>query len=227
MKKRIQPSSTLSNLKTLPCEVIHTNYGLRPMARRTPIIAGLIASLTAVAATCTPNASGITTGKLVNETVSGGRSCLLFVPTSYITRTSPAPLILSYHGGNRNASQQADLTYSRPPTSTRNQNLRQDRWQGVPDVTTNDTAFTSEILDALGLRLRLNSSHVFATGKRDGAGFRRIAVFAPMSGAFYAPDNTDDGAQCDPYTVVNTCNASRADISMIEFHGGNDTIIPY
>jgi poly(3-hydroxybutyrate) depolymerase len=78
------------------------------MARRV-LIAGLLAALPAVVAACIPNASGITTGKLVNETLSSGRSYLLFVPTSYSTRTSPAPLILSYHGGNRNASQQAEL----------------------------------------------------------------------------------------------------------------------
>ena len=45
----------------------------------------------------------------MNETLPSGRSYLLFVPKSYVSRTSPAPLILSYHGGNRNASQQAAL----------------------------------------------------------------------------------------------------------------------
>ena len=70
----------------------------------------LIAALAAVAGACIPNPTGITTGKLVNETIpSSGRSYLLFVPSSYVSRTSPAPLILSYHGGNRNASQQAAL----------------------------------------------------------------------------------------------------------------------
>ena len=74
------------------------------MARRI-----LIVALAAVATACIPNATGITTGKLVQETLPSGRSYLLFVPTSYGTRTAPAPLILSYHGGNRNASQQAAL----------------------------------------------------------------------------------------------------------------------
>ena len=73
------------------------------------LIAGLLAALTTVAAACVPDASGIPTGKLVNETLSSGRSYLLFVPTSYSTRTTPAPLILSYHGGNKNASEQAAL----------------------------------------------------------------------------------------------------------------------
>ncbi len=106
-------------------------------------------------------------------------------------------------------------------------------------MTTNDTAFTSQILDALEAQLCLDSSRIFATGKSDGGGFvgdvlacdatlsRRVAAFAPVSGAFYAPNNTNNGAGCDPYTVVNACNNSRDNIPMIEFHGGNDTVIPY
>jgi poly(3-hydroxybutyrate) depolymerase len=106
-------------------------------------------------------------------------------------------------------------------------------------VSTNDTAFTAEMLDALESKLCLDSSRVFATGKSDGAGFvgnvlacdealsRRIAAVAPVSGAFYAPNNTDGGAGCDPYTVANACNNSRTDMPVIEFHGGNDTTIPY
>ena len=74
------------------------------MARRV-----LIAALAAVASACVPNPAGIATGKLVNETLPSGRSYLLFVPKSYVSRASPAPLILSYHGGDRNASQQAAL----------------------------------------------------------------------------------------------------------------------
>jgi poly(3-hydroxybutyrate) depolymerase len=74
------------------------------------LIPGLAAALAATAAAaCPPSLSGITSGILVNETLSSGRSYLLFVPISYGSRTSPAPLILSYHGGNRNASQQAAL----------------------------------------------------------------------------------------------------------------------
>ena len=69
----------------------------------------LIVALAAVATACIPTPTGITTGKLVNDTLPSGRSYLLFIPTSYVSRTSPAPLILSYHGGNRNASQQAAL----------------------------------------------------------------------------------------------------------------------
>ncbi len=109
----------------------------------------------------------------------------------------------------------------------------------MPGVTTNDTAFTSQILDALEAKLCLDSSRIFATGKSDGGGFvgdvlacdamlsLRVAAFAPVSGAFYAPNNTNNGAGCDPYTLVNACNNSRDNIPMIEFHGGNDSVIPY
>lgn len=78
------------------------------MARRL-LVAGFVAVLVAVGFACSPSGTGITTGKLINETLPSGRSYLLFIPPSYISRTTPAPLILSFHGGNRNASEQASL----------------------------------------------------------------------------------------------------------------------
>lgn len=58
---------------------------------------------------------------------------------------------------------------------------------------------------------------------------RRVAAFAPVSGAFYAPNNTQHhgASACDPRTLVNECHNARADIPVIEFHGGNDSVIPY
>lgn len=71
------------------------------------------------------------------------------------------------------------------------------------------------------------------TGKSDGAGFcnvlacdpvlsKRIAAFAPVSGAYYV-----DTLPCNSSTVKIPCSAARNDIPILAFHGGNDTTIAY
>lgn len=50
----------------------------------------------------------------------------------------------------------------------------------------------------------------------------RFAAFAPVSGAYYV-----DTLPCRPSTVQIPCNASRTDIPLLAFHGGNDTTISY
>jgi poly(3-hydroxybutyrate) depolymerase len=50
----------------------------------------------------------------------------------------------------------------------------------------------------------------------------RIAAFAPVSGAYYI-----DTLPCNATKVHIPCAASRQNIPLLEFHGGNDTTIPY
>ena len=79
----------------------------------------------------------------------------------------------------------------------------------------------------------IDKRRIYATGKSDGAGFdnvlacdpllsRRIAAFAPVSGAFYV-----DTLPCKPSTVTIPCNPGRDNIPMLEFHGGIDATIRY
>ena len=73
----------------------------------------------------------------------------------------------------------------------------------------------------------IDQSRVCASGKSNGGGFvgtlacakegGEFAAFAPVSGAFYT-DNSETYQECSP---------SRPKIPMLEFHGGNDTTIPY
>lgn len=106
-------------------------------------------------------------------------------------------------------------------------------WQGVPGVTTNDIQFTVDILNEVESLYCINPSRITAAGKSDGAGFcnvlacdsvasKRIAAFAPVSGAYYV--NT---LPCNPLTVDIPCSAARKDIPILAFHGGNDTTIAY
>lgn len=84
----------------------------------------------------------------------------------------------------------------------------------------------------------IDTNRVFATGKSMGAGFvgklacdamlsARIAAFAPVSGAFYL----NNAATCAPDTVPIPCYYSagtrKGPLPILEFHGGNDTTIPY
>jgi poly(3-hydroxybutyrate) depolymerase len=74
----------------------------------------------------------------------------------------------------------------------------------------------------------IDNSRIYAAGKSNGGGFvggvlacdtklsTKIAAFAPVAGAFYIPNFIEKG-----------CNPGRPDIPILEFHGGNDGVIPY
>lgn len=53
-------------------------------------------------------AQNVSAGQTTNVTLPDDRWYLLYFPEQYDPKT-PAPLILSYHGGNRNASEQLEL----------------------------------------------------------------------------------------------------------------------
>lgn len=55
---------------------------------------------------------------------------------------------------------------------------------------------------------------------------QRIAAFAPVAGAFYNTEITEE-SQCDPVTMDNPCNAGRTNIPILEMHGGNDQTIDF
>ncbi|OAQ99982.1 hypothetical protein LLEC1_04464 [Akanthomyces lecanii] len=165
------------------------------------------------------------------------RSFLLWVSPKYNPK-NPAAIILSYHGGSRNAKDQLDLdgftkanTYGVPivvyPQGINN------FWQGVPGDTVDDVQFTNDILDYLESKYNVDKTRIYASGKSDGGGFcnvlacdasasKRIAAFAPVSGAFYV-----DTSPCHPDAVKLPCSPGRSRVPFIEFHGGNDTTIHY
>jgi len=106
-------------------------------------------------------------------------------------------------------------------------------WQGVPGCSINDMQFTTDILNSVESLYCINPSRIAASGKSDGAGFsnllacdaelsKRIAAFAPVSGAYYI-----DTPACFPSNVSIPCAAARPNIPIHAFHGGNDTTIAY
>jgi poly(3-hydroxybutyrate) depolymerase len=82
----------------------------------------------------------------------------------------------------------------------------------------------------------IDTARYYAAGKSDGGGFTgvlacdsslstQIAAFAPVSGAFYIPGSTE--SDCAPQSISLPCSPGRAPLPVIEFHGSNDTTIPY
>ncbi|RAO67550.1 uncharacterized protein BHQ10_003562 [Talaromyces amestolkiae] len=164
-------------------------------------------------------------------------SYLVFIPLDY-SSDAETPVIFSYHGGDRTAKDQLELDeLTSPEFNTHTlvvypQGINE-KWQGVPNDTTNDIQFTTDILNQVESRYCIDQGRVWTTGKSDGAGFcnilacdsdlsLRFSVFAPVSGAYYVDSET-----CDPDTVSIPCSPGRKDIPFLAFHGGNDTTIAY
>jgi len=162
---------------------------------------------------------------------------LVTIPALYdCERTSP--VILSFHGGAQNASQQLELSqlsdekFNSFAFAVYPQGI-DNTWQGVPSSTADDLSFTSDLLNQLEKNYNIDSQRIWATGKSDGAGFcnllacdftmsRRIAAFAPVSGTYFANTKT-----CDAEKVIMKCNAGRRKIPMIAFHGAKDEVAAY
>jgi poly(3-hydroxybutyrate) depolymerase len=104
------------------------------------------------------------------------------------------------------------------------------QYQGDPDspASINDVKFTLELLNHLEEKYCIDKSRIYAAGKSNGGGFtgvlacdseatKRIAAFAPVSGAFYLNKDGKPPA----------CKPSRKQIPIMEFHGWKDSTIPY
>ncbi|KAI1765442.1 carbohydrate esterase family 1 protein [Hypoxylon sp. FL1150] len=188
-------------------------------------------------------------GDFKNYTMTDGRQYRIWLPENYNSNKA-TPLILSYHGANGNMSSQIALDQLTTPLFNRDhimvymQGTADDptkptrtTWEGAPDNTSDDIKYTSEVLDAVTEDLCVDENRIFATGKSQGGGFvgrlacdaglsRRIAAFAPVSGAYYIKQ-IDVEADCHPETVVVPCNATRKNIPILAFHGGADDTINY
>ncbi|XXG95165.1 hypothetical protein Hte_001425 [Hypoxylon texense] len=188
-------------------------------------------------------------GDFKNFTMADGREYRVWLPGNYDSG-KPTPLILSYHGANRDIDHQVDLDQLTNPLFNKDHILvymqgtaddptRPDHttWEGAPDCKSDDIKFTNEVLDAVTQDLCVDEKRIFATGKSQGGGFvgrlacdsglsSRIAAFAPVSGAYYIKE-IDVESECHPETVVVPCSASRKNVPILAFHGGADDTIRY
>lgn len=162
------------------------------------------------------------------------RTYLLHLPASY-QPDRPVPLYFSFAGANRNASEQEGLSQFSNPEFNPNgiavypQGLN-DHWLSNPDVDENaqptDIDFTLDLLDSLEQELCIDADRVYAAGKSNGGGLvnllacnstsaGRFAAFASVSGAYYED------------RLARDCAPQRVPVPFLEFHGVNDTTVPY
>jgi poly(3-hydroxybutyrate) depolymerase len=166
----------------------------------------------------------------------GDRSYRLHLPTNY-DKNSPSgiPLILSFHGNDKNALNQENLSQFsnedyNPNAIAVYPNGVDGHWEGAPyaNKSISDKKFTSDLLDAIEAAYCIDTSRIYASGKSIGGGFTnvlacspefggRFAAFAACSGAFYT-GNANNGSDCHP---------ARSPLPFVEFHGLADDVIPY
>ncbi|KAK9417636.1 putative Alpha/Beta hydrolase protein [Seiridium unicorne] len=185
-----------------------------------------------------------------NQTVLTDRRYKVFLPQSY-DHTKKTPLILSYHGANRQIEDQVALDELTNPFFNKDYIVvylqgsaddpdREDHttWEGAPENDSDDFSFTTAVLDTLESSLCIDTSRIYATGKSQGGGFvgrlachhdlsQRIAAFAPVSGAYYISQLSVKQECEDPATVEIPCDAGREGIPIMAFHGGADPSINY
>ncbi|KAI1101671.1 carbohydrate esterase family 1 protein [Jackrogersella minutella] len=188
-----------------------------------------------------------TPGDFKNFTTSEGRQYRAWLPASYESNKA-SPLILSYHGANRDISHQVALDQLTSPLFNKDhvvvylQGMAADgttdtKWEGAPKCNSNDIKFTNDVLDAMTGDLCVDVKRIYATGKSQGGGFvgrlacdsdlsKRIAAFAPVSGAYYIKE-IDKKSECHEETVQVPCKPGRTDIPILAFHGGADHTIEY
>lgn len=208
--------------------------------------AGLAAS--AASKGCTGQAKApelekrITVDLAKNET----RSYMYWLPPKY-NSTTPAPVIISYHGVRQSPAKQANLDWFDDgllnedyiaiyPQAVKPYGVDEVMWQGPKQATQDDITFTMDILDELEENFCIDTDRVYASGKSEGAGFvgmlacnstsnQRFAAYAPVSGAFY-PGNNDESTKGCKKEVKVPCDPQRCDIPFLEFHGGADFLAP-
>jgi len=171
------------------------------------------------------------------------RQYLLYIPSNY-SPTTPAPLVIAYHGnGDTGLVIQGDSGWA---TNAANPNYIAvfpygvgGSWQGAPYSTAgiDDIAFTRFLLANLTSTYCVDPTRVFAAGHSNGGGFvgtmacdpigsRMFAAYAANSGAFY-PMNLGY-TSCNPSTVYQPCApyVSRR-LPFLEIHGNADPLINY
>lgn len=160
------------------------------------------------------------------------RRFIVYLPRGYKNEDKHS-LILAFHGYASNPFSFEDFSHFNsladknniiivyPEGTTSLVHLR--GWNtGVhPTITSKDVLFVSNMLNDLQANLCINPQQIYAAGFSNGGGFtaklacqlsNRIAAFAPVSGSYL--------------TSFVSCTASRP-VSIIEFHGTKDTVVPY
>lgn len=164
------------------------------------------------------------------------REYVLYVPKNFKADQS-YPVIINFHGGGANANAQAKFSkmnqtadkygflvvYPEGTPSLLLPNLK--TWNSgnccgrAQRIKVDDVAFTNAVIEDLKTRLSVDTKRIYATGMSNGAMMahkvgcelsEKIAAIAPVGGTLN----------------IDSCNPVRP-MSVIHFHGKNDTFCPY
>ncbi len=178
------------------------------------------------AAACTPARPATPGSTQAKLTVDGkAREYTLNIPPKYDGSTA-LPVVVAFHGRGGNATQQLLLT-SFDTSSDKNNfilvvpNAINGQWDLplVPGRATSDTTYVSELVTALGQRLCIDKSRLYASGMSLGSAMtfalacapkQSFAAFGGVGASFYRP----------------VCNAAPP-APIIYFHGTADAIVPF
>lgn len=160
------------------------------------------------------------------------RRFLVFLPKNYHNNSQHA-LVLAFHGYASNPFSFEQFTHFDSIADNNNTIIVYPEgtvsiaglrgWNtGIhPTITVNDVLFVSNILNTVQSNLCVNPNQIYAVGFSNGGGLvaelacqlsDRIASFASVSGAYV--------------NAFKTCDTQRP-LSIIEFHGTKDSIVPY
>ena len=157
------------------------------------------------------------------------RTARLVIPQSY-DASKPVPLILIFHGYTETASQIENISEMTPlaeqhgfvvayPQGISNAWNAGKCCGSASSLDRPDVQFVGDLIDALESELCIDPKRIYAAGFSNGGMLSnrlacelsdRIAAFGPVAGP----------------RAIDQCNPSRP-ISMIQFHGTSDFVVPY
>jgi polyhydroxybutyrate depolymerase len=160
------------------------------------------------------------------------RTYLFHLPPSY-DGTKATPLVFVFHGGGGTGQEAAEMTGFSQLSDQKgflvvypdgvDQHWSDGRGTSPPDQQgVDDVGFVSALLQDLSQSLKINRRRVYATGMSNGAIFTqrlgceltaKIAAIGPVAGTMAE-------------NIALTC-APRLVISVVEFHGTDDLVVPF
>jgi poly(3-hydroxybutyrate) depolymerase len=180
------------------CFSLHQTQCIVNMKFLASIVFPLATGAATLASVFDRDGASSSTSNIVITSNNQERSFLLWVSAEY-NPESPASVLLSFHGGDRNATDQLQLdgfttaddanatpivvypqglNVSSPPLNRPAPNHvtddAKDTWQGVPGDTVNDVLFTHDILNYLETNYNVDTTRIYASGKSDGGGFCNV-----------------------------------------------------
>ncbi len=171
--------------------------------------------------------------ELTVTTPSGPREYLLFVPSS-VESTTPAPVILDFHGFNSSATHEFEQSGFVPVAESLGTIMVYPKGTEVNGAahwnvggftagsTANDVEFVDVLLDTLMAQYNIDSSRVYATGFSNG-GFMALRLACELSHRIAAVASVAGGIAPE---IAAECAPQRP-IAMMQIHGSDDEVIAY